>query len=629
MTSEITGGLGSEFTKEDDALIKEDVGAYLDRYQNKELLRFVAVGSVDDGKSTLIGRLLHDTGMVYEDQLEAVKRATKMEGEEIDFSLLTDGLRAEREQGITIDVAYRYFSTDKRKFIIADTPGHVQYTRNMVTGASTANVALILIDARLGVLQQSRRHGYIASLLGLRHLAVCVNKMDLVGYDQAVYERICADFRAFMEGLPGGGVKDVQFFPISALKGANIVGPSEETPWYEGKSVLEYLETVPIAEDRDFDHFRFPVQFVVRPNLNYRGFAGQVASGAVKKGDEVMILPSGKTSRVRSIDTFDGEIEQAFAPQSVCIRLEDEIDCSRGDMIVHGGDLPRVGRRFEAHIVWMHERELDPQKTYLLKHTTQSIRVQIDDVAWRKDMDTLDELPTEKLGLNDIGLVKFSSHRALFFDGYAQNPGTGSFILVDSLTNDTVAAGMIATSADAQDAQDAMKELRAGSGLTPKTQVSPVERLESTGQKGAVVWLVGLPGSGRWSLAYALERRLFDLGRTATVVDPTDEDLRSMISAAKACSEAGLVCICAFPSRSVEERAKLHARIPKDRLFEIYVNTDPALCRERRPDADFEGFEPPQHPELTVALHRMRIDEAAKSIIELLEDRGQLEPADD
>ncbi|HJL46895.1 MAG TPA: GTP-binding protein, partial [Polyangiaceae bacterium LLY-WYZ-15_(1-7)] len=308
----------------DTDLLRSDISAYLKKYQAKDLLRFVAVGSVDDGKSTLIGRLLHDTGMVYEDQLEAVKRASNIEGEEIDFSLFTDGLRAEREQGITIDVAYRYFTTEQRKFIIADTPGHIQYTRNMVTGASTANVALILIDARLGVLQQSRRHGFIASLLGIRHLAVCVNKMDLVGYDRQVFERIRAEFTEFAKDL---GFKDVTFFPISALKGDNVVGASAKTGWYDGPSVLEYLETVPISEDRDLEHFRLPVQYVVRPNLDYRGFAGQLVGGTLKKGDEVMVLPSGKSSKVRSIDTFDGPLDEAFAPQSVCVRLEDEIDC--------------------------------------------------------------------------------------------------------------------------------------------------------------------------------------------------------------------------------------------------------------------------------------------------------------
>ena len=505
----------------EEQLIDQDIEAYLDRYQNKELLRFVAVGSVDDGKSTLIGRLLHDTGMVYEDQLEAVKRASNLEDGDIDFSLLTDGLKAEREQGITIDVAYRYFATESRKFIIADTPGHIQYTRNMVTGASTANVALILIDARQGVLQQSRRHAYIASLLGIPHLAVCVNKMDLVDYAQKPYDEISADFAEFAKTLR---FKDVSFFPVSALKGDNIVGPSEKTPWYDGHNVLSYLESVPVTADLNMADFRFPVQSVIRPNLDYRGFAAVVTSGVVKKGDEIMSLPSGKKSRVKSIDTFSGELEEAFTPQSVVLRLEDEIDISRGDMIVHPDNLPRVTRTFDAHIVWMSEVPLDTQKSYLIKHTTQTVRAQIEDVRWTKNLDTLDEEPAESMELNDIGRVQLKCHRALYVDGYENNRITGSFIVIDSLTNNTVAAGMVIGQDSSQNIDDVMKELRAGSALKPQTQVSPRERVERLGQKGATVWLSGLPGSGRWSLAYALERKLFDLGQTATVLDPTGED---------------------------------------------------------------------------------------------------------
>jgi bifunctional enzyme CysN/CysC len=605
-------------------LVRTDIEQYLARYQQKELLRFVSVGSVDDGKSTLIGRLLHDTGMVYEDQLQAVKRATTMEGEEIDFSLFTDGLRAEREQGITIDVAYRYFTTEKRKFIIADTPGHVQYTRNMVTGASTANVALILIDARLGVLQQSRRHAYIANLLGIPHLAVCVNKMDLVGYDRQVYDRIRQNFMAFAEAL---SFKDVTFFPVSALKGTNVVEPSaENTPWYEGGSVLDYLESVPISADRNLVNFRFPVQYVIRPHLDYRGFAGEIASGVVQKGDEVVVLPSGKRSRVVSIDTLDGGLDAAFTPQSVAIRLSDEIDVSRGDMLVRPDDLPRVDRTFDAHLVWMSERPLDTQKTYLIKHTTQLTRVQVERIHWKKDMDTLEETATDGLGLNDIAKVRLGCHRALCYDPYTVNRSTGAFVIIDSLTNNTVAAGMILPDqAPRRDLQDVLRELRAGSGLAPKTQVSPRERGERMGQKGATVWLTGLPGSGRWSLAYALERRLFDDGRTATVVDPTGEDLRSMISAARAATNAGFVTICAFPSYEAEARARVRDRVGVERFVQVYVNTDPALCRERRPDADFEGFEPPTQPDVTVALDRMGLDEAIELILAELERRGQFE----
>ena len=606
-------------TDEDD-LIRDDIEAYLASYQEKELLRFVSVGSVDDGKSTLIGRILYDTGMVFEDQMEAVRAASQTD--KPDLALLTDGLKAEREQGITIDVAYRYFTTAKRKFIIADTPGHIQYTRNMVTGASTADVALILIDARHGVLQQSRRHAYIASLLGIPHLAVCVNKMDLRDYSQQVFDEISADFRQFGNTLR---FKDIQFFPVSALVGDNVVSDSDNTPWYDGPNVLEYLETVPILEDRNFEDFRYPVQYVIRPDLDYRGFAAEVASGVIAKGDPIVALPSGTTSKVKAIDTYDGELEEAFAGQSVTIRLEDEIDISRGDMIVKPENLPRVTRRFDAHLVWMHEKPLDTEKAYLVKHTTQTVRAQIDKIYHEVDMDTLEERPSDGLRLNDIAKVRLRCHRALYVDDYQKNRETGAFIVIDSLSNNTVAAGMIALPSSDQDLADVMKELHAASAMEPKTFVSPAERMERFGQRGATVWLTGLPGSGRWTLAYALERKLFDLGRTATVVSPVGEDLRSMISAAKAVTDAGLINICAFSSPTRNDRALLVERIGKDRVVQVYVNTDETLCRERRPDADFTGFEPPDNPDITVALDKIRIDQAVEIILEALGKRGQFE----
>lgn len=613
----------------DAQLIQSDINAYLERYEYKELLRFVAVGSVDDGKSTLIGRLLHDTGMIYDDQLAAVKKASNIEGEEIDFSLLTDGLRAEREQGITIDVAYRYFSTDKRKFIIADTPGHTQYTRNMVTGASTANVGIILIDARLGVLQQSRRHAYIASLLGIPHLAVCVNKMDLVSYDQQVFDRIQAEFLAFAKDL---NFKDVTCFPISALKGDNVVGPSKETEWfnaggYHGKNVLEYLETVEIDEDINHADFRLPVQNVLRPNLDYRGFSGQIASGAINPGDQVMALPSGKTSTVKAVDIHGEPSEGAVVPQSVTLRLNDEIDISRGDMIVKTDNLPQASRTVTAHLVWMSETELDPQKSYLLKHTTQTVRAQVDTVNWVKDMDTLENNSSAStLQLNDIGLVKLTCTRALFTDPYRNNRNTGSFILIDSLTNNTVAAGMIEPAGgERQDLDALLREARAGSAIRPKTQVSPRERHERLGQKGATVWLTGLPGSGRWALAYALERRLFDQGRTATVVDPTGNDLNGVLAACKAATDAGLITICAYPTPQRDDRHALRERVGEDRVLHVYVNTDPAICAERRPDVDQSGFEPPVQPDLTLALDNIRLADAVKDILAQLDKAGQFE----
>jgi bifunctional enzyme CysN/CysC len=603
-------------------LIQRDIHAYLAAHEQKELLRLVSVGSVDDGKSTLIGRLLYDSNNVYEDHIAAVRKASKMEGAEIDVSLLTDGLKAEREQGITIDVAYKYFTTRTRKFIIADTPGHVQYTRNMVTGASTANVAVILVDARLGVLEQSRRHAYIASLLGIPHLLVAVNKMDLKGWGRPTYDAICEDFGAFARKL---GFKDVTYIPISALKGDNVVTQSANMAWYQGPTVLGYLETVPIAQDRNLDDFRFPVQYVLRPNLDYRGFAGQIAGGVVKKGDSIMVTASGKRSRVKAIDTYQGEVEEAYAPMSVTVRLEDEIDVSRGDMLVHPDNRPRVSRYFEADLVWLHERPLDTQKTYILKHTTQMVRVQVDRIDSKLDLTTLAHEPASALALNDIARVQLTCRRALYFDAYQKNRETGSFILVDSLSNGTVGAGMIRSGQGEQDLEQALKEVRAGSGLTPQTEVSPRERRERMGQSGATVWLTGLPGSGRWSLAYALERRLFDLGRTAHVIVPIGENLESAISAARACTMAGLITICAFESKHRAERAHVRERIGEKRFFEVFVDTDPAVAGERRPDADLAGFEPPDAPAVTVHLDRIRMHNAVEQIIEALEAAGQFE----
>ena len=498
----------------------DDVVTYLQRHEQKEILRFVAVGSVDDGKSTLIGRLLHDTDGVYDDQLKAVRRASNMEGAEIDFSLFTDGLKAEREQGITIDVAYRYFTTETRKFIIADTPGHVQYTRNMATGASTASVAIILIDARLGVLQQSRRHAYIASLLGIPHLVVGVNKMDLRGWDPAVYEAIRREFTAFAARLE---FKDVTFIPMSALRGDNVVHRSANMPFYGGQTLLEYLETVPVAADRNLTDFRYPVQLVLRPNLDYRGYAAQIASGVVRKGDAVMVLPSRKTSRVAGIDTYGKEVDEAFAPMSVTLRLADEIDVSRGDMLVHPETAPRVTQRFDAMMVWLHERPLDPEKAYLLKHTTQTVRAEIERVDFAVDLETLAHVPAKdaRLGLNEIGRVSVRAHRPLFVDAYRANRSTGAFVLIDSLTNDTVAAGMIEPAGDVRADAGAAGSSGRDLDLAARTQVSPSERRERVGHGAAAVILEGPEPAALLRVAFAAERVLFDRGALAAVlVDP-------------------------------------------------------------------------------------------------------------
>jgi sulfate adenylyltransferase large subunit len=551
--ADVTAGTGADHADSDEKrLIQTEIEAYLRKYQDKELLRFVAVGSVDDGKSTLIGRLLFDTNSVYEDQLAAARKASHMAGTDIDLSLITDGLAAEREQGITIDVAYRYFTTDKRKFIIADTPGHVQYTRNMVTGASTAAVAILLIDARLGVLQQSRRHAYIASLLGIPNLAVCVNKMDLVGFERGVFDAVRKDFSAFTKGL---GFAGVTFFPISALKGTNCVSRGAETTWYDGPTVLEFLEAVPVRQDGDGTPFRYPVQYVVRPNLDYRGFAGRIASGVVKKGDAVMVLPSGKTSRVKAIDVFEGERDEAFASESVTLRLEDEIDVSRGDVLVHPDDVPRVARTFEAHLVWLAEAPLDSGKTYFIKHTTQTSRVNIDRIHSKKDLDTLADVPAETLGLNEIGRATLTAHRALFIDGYRTNRETGSFILIDSITNATVAAGMVVGGDVRQDLDVALEDARRGESGGSRSQVSAKERRQRFGVGGGIVLLVVPAGAaaGRSpAFAYAVERALFDRGGSAALLSA--EGGARWLSAARAVADAGLLAVVTIDAEALNEQ---------------------------------------------------------------------------
>ena len=425
---------------------------FLKKDEQKDLLRFLTAGSVDDGKSTLIGRLLFDSKKLYEDQLDALERDSKRvgnAGEHIDYALLLDGLKAEREQGITIDVAYRYFSTNNRKFIIADTPGHEQYTRNMITGGSTANLAIILVDARTGVITQTKRHSYLVSLLGIKHVVLAVNKMDLVDFSKEVFDKIVSDYKSFVEPL---NIPDIQCIPLSALEGDNVVEKSDRTPWYEGTSLLEYLETVHIGNDHNLKDFRYPVQYVLRPNLDFRGFCGKVSSGVIRKGDEVMALPSGKKSHVKSIVTYEGEIDYAFPPMSVTITLEDEIDVSRGEMLVHPDNVPMVGRNFEAMLVWMDEEKMDMEKSFFLKHTTNTSRTRIDSIEYKVDINTMEHLSVENgrlakedipMQLNQIAKVVLTSSKELFFDSYSDNKATGAFILIDPITNNTSAVGMI------------------------------------------------------------------------------------------------------------------------------------------------------------------------------------------
>ena len=509
------------------------------------LLRFSTAGSVDDGKSTLIGRLLYDSKGVYEDQLASVRKATRnVTTNGLDLSLLTDGLRAEREQGITIDVAYRYFSTPRRKFIIADTPGHEQYTRNMATGASTADLAVILIDARYGVLPQSRRHAFIASLLGIPHLAVAVNKMDLVEFREDVFTAIRDEFRAFADRIDAA---DITFIPLSALEGDNVVTRSGRTPWYDGPALLEYLETVPLSRDRNLADFRFPVQYVIRPNLDFRGFAGQVACGIVRRGDPITVLPSGRTSRIKSIVTWDGELDEAFAPQSVTLCLEDEIDVSRGDMLVHSGNLPHAGRSFDANLVWMNQKPLTPHRPYLIKHATQTAQVRVREIRARIDVNTLAHEPASQLGLNEIGFVSVETQRPLFFDPYHRHRTTGAFILIDPISNETVGAGMIQ---------------RAHSAIGPAGRVTEAERLAARGHGPLLIAL-----DGSLEVAWALERRLFDHGYSVVVIRNPEH----LEQAARTAMEAGLVAIVPLADGNTVERLRSGAG---EKLLECHQKSD-------------------------------------------------------
>jgi sulfate adenylyltransferase large subunit len=547
------------------------IESFLKQNEEKDLLRLSTAGSVDDGKSTLIGRLLYDSKGAYEDQIASVRKAsTNQTAGPLDFALLTDGLRSEREQGITIDVAYRYFSTPKRKFIIADTPGHEQYTRNMATGASTADLAIILVDARNGVLPQSRRHLYIATLLGIRHIVVTINKMDLMDFSEEVYNQVRADFMSFATRLPIGELK---FIPISALGGDNVVTRSQRMRWYTGPALLEYLETVEVARERAFDYMRFPVQYVIRPNLDFRGFAGQVASGTIRPGDSVMALPSGRTSRVKSISTYDGDLSQAFPPMSVTVCLEDEVDISRGDMLVPPQHPPHAARRFEAMLVWMNQKPLEPGRPYLIKHTTQQAAATVTAVRHRVNINTLEHELVEGLGFNEIGAVTVEAKRPLFFDAYEKNRATGAFILIDPLTNETLAAGMITGAAAGEKhlAEDlAALELSTG-------RVTPAERYIRAGHRPVALWL-----AGDEELAYALERKLFDRGCLVHVLAG-----EGIVDAAKASADTGLISICAVPEEDVGTRDAVQRAVGSDRFLAVNRGELPAgpdeaadaLCR--------------------------------------------------
>jgi bifunctional enzyme CysN/CysC len=630
-------------------LIESDITTYLHRHETKDLLRFLTCGSVDDGKSTLIGRLLYDSHMIYEDQLEKIAKDSKVygtTGEDFDPALLTDGLKAEREQGITIDVAYRYFSTDKRKFIIADCPGHEQYTRNMVTGASTCNLAVILIDARYGVITQTKRHSFICSLLGIKHVVVAVNKMDLVEWSKERYEEICADYNNFVSRL---NFADIHFIPICALKGDNVVDVSKNMPWFDGSTFLHHIERVNISSDRNLVDMRFPVQYVIRPNLDFRGFSGTLASGVMRVGDEVMSLPSNQKSRIKAVYGADGEIDEACTPMAITVTLEDEIDVSRGNMLVPLKNVPKVGNEFEAMVVWMHEDLAKQGGSYLVKQTTSMVPGVLSNIRYKVDVNTMrkSDEPADQLGLNEIARVHVTLHRQIAFDPYDKNRDTGAFILVDRMTNATVGAGMIIdrVTSDASSSSPVSKNIVKSDSL-----VTAEERERLLGHKPKTIWLTGLSGSGKSTIAKALERKLVDMGRAAYILDGDNvrhglnrdlgfsmedrtENIRRIAEVARLMNEAGLIVITAFISPYRKDRAEAKEVVGDDKFMEVHVNADLKTCEQRDPKGlykkarageiqQFTGisapYETPVTPSVTVATDECSVEQCVDQIIAAL-----------
>jgi bifunctional enzyme CysN/CysC len=617
-----------------------------------EILRFNTCGSVDDGKSTLIGRLLYDSKNLMEDQIEALERSADITGGgQINLANLTDGLRAEREQGITIDVAYRYFATPKRKFIVADTPGHEQYTRNMVTGASTADLAVILIDARLGVLTQSKRHGFISSLLGVPRLVVAVNKMDLVGYNREVFERIKDEYTDFATRL---GFGDLTFIPVSALRGDNVVHKSRRMPWFDGIPLLTHLENVYVGGDRNLIDFRFPVQRVVRPDQSFRGYSGQIAAGVVRPGDEIVVLPSGQRSQVTRIVTYDGDLAYAFAPLCVTLCIADDMDISRGDMIAHPKNLPRVERSVEAMVVWMSDQPLAVGKTYLVKHGSAVVKGSCAEIQYRVDPNTLRRDEGPQLGLNDIGRARFSFFKPLFVDEYQRSRQTGSFIVIDPLTNVTVGAAMVIARAGAdQVSRQGAQETVSRDIAWQRSKVTPDDRARLLRQQAATIWLTGLSGSGKSAIAMELEQRLIEAGHACFVLDgdnirhglnrdlgfsPSDrkENIRRIAEVAKLFNDAGLFVITAFISPYREDRNAAREIIGSTRFVEVYLSATVDVCERRDPKglyakaragqiAEFTGvsapYEPPLTPELTIDTGAFGLDESVATLFDFLSDR--------
>jgi bifunctional enzyme CysN/CysC len=626
-------------------LIATDIAEYLHVQEHKSLLRFITCGSVDDGKSTLIGRLLYESKMIFEDQLaalEADSRKMGTTGGDLDFALLLDGLAAEREQGITIDVAYRFFSTEKRKFIVADTPGHEQYTRNMATGASTADLAVILIDARKGVLTQTRRHSYIVSLLGIRQVVLAVNKMDLMDYGQSVFNRIVEEYRTFAEQL---GFESIVAIPMSALKGDNIVDTSKRMGWYQGPTLMGHLEEVEIEDLLQHKPLRLPIQWVNRPHQDFRGFTGPLVSGTVLPGDRVRVLPSGQTSHVDRIVTMDGDLPVAVAGQSITLTLKDEIDCSRGDVIVAADDPASVSDQFQATIIWMHEEPLLPGRSYLMKAGARTVSATVTPLKYKVNVNTLEQLAARKLELNEIGVCDLETNQPIVFDPYAENRDTGSFILIDRLTNDTVGAGML---------QFALR--RASNVHWQSLDVNKAARAALKSQKPVVMWFTGLSGAGKSTIANLVEKRLHALGRHTYMLDGDNvrhglnkdlgfteadrvENIRRVAEVAKLMADAGLITLVSFISPFRTERRMARDLLEAGEFVEVFVDTPLAEAERRDVKGlykkarrgelkNFTGidspYEAPENPEIRLDTTRVSATEAADQIIEYLAQSGIL-----
>ena len=627
-------------------LISNDIDAYLKVHENKSLLRFITCGSVDDGKSTLIGRLLYESKMIFEDQLTALEQDSKKvgtQGESIDFALLVDGLAAEREQGITIDVAYRFFATEHRKFIVADTPGHEQYTRNMATGASTADLAVLLIDARQGVLTQTKRHAFIASQLGVGHIVLAVNKMDLVDYSENVFNEIVEDFKAFAAQLD---IPNLHAIPVSALVGDNVVDGSRFMPWYEGPSLLGYLEGVDVEAEETSLPFRMPVQWVNRPDLDFRGYAGRIAGGIIRPGDDIRVLPSGKQSKIARIVTMDSDLDEAVSGQSVTLTLTDEIDISRGDVIATSETPPEISDQFDTTIIWLSEEPMLPGRSYRMKTSSRLVSATVNAPKHKTDVNTLQKLPAKTLQLNEIGNCTLAVDRPIAFDSYAENRQTGSFILIDRMTNNTVGMGMIN-----------FPLRRAANIHWQNLDINKAANAEQKGQNPAVLWFTGLSGSGKSTIANEVQRRLYATGRHSFILDGdnvrhglnrdlgfTDadrvENIRRVAEVSKLMVEAGLITLVSFISPFRAERELARNLMEEGEFIEIFVNTPLSVAETRDPKGlykkaragnlkNFTGidspYEAPENPEIEINTAEMSVEDAAERVINGLIERGIIE----